>query len=135
MGNKSIALNTIYNIILKVFQLVVPILIGPYLARILDIHLYGVYNTALSQIDFFMIFAAFGIQVYGLREISKVRDNKEKRDTLFTNLFVISTITNILSIVAYLLFVTFFVNSDSIIVYYILVIKIFANILLTIPRL
>lgn len=128
MGNKSIALNTIYNIILKVFQLVVPILIGPYLARILDIHLYGVYNTALSQIDFFMIFAAFGIQVYGLREISKVRDNKEKRDTLFTNLFVISIITNILSIVAYLLFVTFFVNSDSIIVYYILVIKIFANI-------
>lgn len=128
MGKKSIALNSIYNIILKVFQLVVPIMVGPYLAYILDVELYGIYNTALSQVDFFMIFAIFGIQVYGLREISKVREDVEKRNKLYTNLFLISIVTNVLSIILYLLYVTFFVDSNSATIFYILVIKIIANI-------
>ena len=42
---KSIATNSIYNFILKVFRLIVPVLVGPYIQRLFDKELYGKHIT------------------------------------------------------------------------------------------
>ena len=37
--------NTIYKSMLSIVNIVVPIMIGPYIMRLLDVDLYGIYNS------------------------------------------------------------------------------------------
>ena len=46
MQQRSITLNSVYNFVLKVFRLIVPILVGPYIQRLFDPELYGYFNDA-----------------------------------------------------------------------------------------
>ena len=58
---KSITLNSIYNFILKVFRLIVPVLVGPYIQRLFDTQLYGSFNDASTWVDLALVFGSFGI--------------------------------------------------------------------------
>ena len=57
---KSITLNSVYNFILKVFRLIVPILVGPYIQRLFDPELYGYFNDASTWVDLAIVFGTFG---------------------------------------------------------------------------
>lgn len=72
---------------LNILNIVIPIITGPYLARTLDVFLYGEYNKALSIVSFLIPFAGFGIYNYGIREISKIKSDKDKISELFSVLF------------------------------------------------
>ena len=76
--SRSITLNSIYNFILKVFRLIVPVLVGPYIQRLFDPHLYGNFNDASTWVDLALVFGSFGIYTYAVREVSAVRDDRAK---------------------------------------------------------
>lgn len=120
--------NTIYKSILSLVNIVVPIIIGPYITRLLDVDLYGTYNKVLANFQMFLAFASFGVYNFGVREISKIRNDKEKVSKLFTNLFVISFISNILVMMVYLGFALLTSNGIATTLYIILIIQIMANI-------
>lgn len=120
--------NTIYKSILSLVNIVVPIIIGPYITRLLDVDLYGTYNKVLANFQMFLAFASFGVYNFGVREISKIRNDKEKVSKLFTNLFVISFISNILVMMVYLGFALLTSNGMATTLYIILIIQIMANI-------
>lgn len=107
MNNKSISKNVIFKFILNIFNIIIPILVGPYIARVFNPDLLGQVNLAESYIGYFYIFATFGIYQYGLREISKVRDDKEKLSSVFTSLFIITIITNLVTTLVYIIFVNY----------------------------
>jgi len=100
---KSIAKNIFYKITLNFFNLVIPIIIGPYVYRTLGTDSIGSVKFAETIFNYFFIFASFGIYQYGIREISKVKNDPEKVSSLFTSLFVISFSTSILTFFAFLL--------------------------------
>ena len=102
---KSILKNAIFKFLLNIFNLIVPILIGPYVLRALGPDLMGTVNFAQSIYGYFYIFASFGVYQYGLREISKVRDDKDKLINVYSTLFVTTMITSILTTVLYLFFI------------------------------
>ena len=104
MQQKSLFKNTIYKAILSLFNIVIPIIIGPYIVRLLDVELYGIYNKVYSEFQVFLTFASFGIYTYGVREISKIRDDKEKVSKLFSNLCLISFLTNFLVMIIYIIY-------------------------------
>ena len=89
MSSKSLAKNAVYKTILNIFNLIVPLLIGPYVTRIITEDLMASYNTAYSNFQVFFVIGAFGIYNYGMREISKIRDDKQKMNRLFTSLFLL----------------------------------------------
>lgn len=120
--------NTIYKSILSLVNIVVPIIIGPYITRLLDVDLYGTYNKVLANFQMFLAFASFGVYNFGVREISKIRNDKEKVSKLFTNLFVISLISNVLVMMVYLIFALLTSNGIATTLYIILIIQIMANI-------
>ncbi|MBQ6494990.1 MAG: oligosaccharide flippase family protein [Bacilli bacterium] len=120
--------NAIYKSILSLVNIVVPIIIGPYIARLLDVKLYGIYNTALANFQMFLAFASFGVYNFGVREISKIRNDKEKVSKLFTNLFVISLISNILVLLIYICFILLTSSGTAMTIYFILIIQILANV-------
>ena len=82
-GNSSLGMNAIYKMILNVFNLLVPLFVGPYIAGLLDKDLYGMYNRVYAEFQVFFILGAFGIYNYGVRELSKVRGNTKKTQEIF----------------------------------------------------
>lgn len=120
--------NTIYKALLSLVNIVVPLMTGPYIMRLLDEELYGIYNKAFANYQVFFAFASFGVYTLGVREISRIRNDEKKVSKLFTNLFVISLLSNIAVLTIYVIFS--FVVSDGItrLLYLIMAIQIVANI-------
>lgn len=129
--SKSIFKNSIYKVILSVFNLFVPLLVVPYISDLFDVELYNVFNTASSVLSFFLVFAVFGVYNYGIRGISRVRDRQDELSALFTNLFFFSAITSLLVSAGYLIYVAVFITEKFKSVYYVLVIQILANVFAT----
>lgn len=120
--------NTIYKSMLSMVNIVVPLVIGPYIMRLLDIDLYGLYNRVFADFQMFLAFASFGVYTLGVREISKIRNDKEKVSKLFTNLFVISFLSNILVLLIYLVFSISTSSGLARTLYLVMTIQIFANV-------
>lgn len=110
---KSIFKNAIYKFILNLFNLVVPILIGPYILRVVGPDVNGTIKYSQTIFAYFFIFAGFGVYQYGLREISKVREDKKKLSSVFTSLFLFTIITNTVTTIIYLFYVITAFKSNS----------------------
>ncbi|MGL4451025.1 MAG: oligosaccharide flippase family protein [Sarcina sp.] len=103
MQSKSLYKNTIFRIVLNLFKIVLPILIGPYVMRILLPEQIGDLNYAQSVMGYFLMFGTFGIAQYGVREISKIRHDEKAISSKFTSLFIITVVTNLVALGIFLL--------------------------------
>jgi len=83
MNLKSLKVNYFYNIVLTLSNLLFPMLIFPFIARIIGPEGLGRVSFATNLALVFITFAQIGIPVYGIREISKNRDNEENRLRIF----------------------------------------------------
>lgn len=108
---EAIIKNIIFKIILEVFRMIIPVISFPYIYRIFKPEIMGQIEFSQSIVGYFFIFAGFGVYTYGLREISRVRSNKEQKDRVFTNLFLISTVSSI--IVTFLYFGYVYIKFNS----------------------
>ena len=120
--------NTIYKSMLSMVNIVVPLVIGPYIMRLLEVDLYGLYNRVFADFQMFLAFASFGVYTLGVREISKIRNDKEKVSKLFTNLFVISFLSNMLVLIIYLIFSLITSTGLARVLYLVMSIQIIANV-------
>ena len=111
---KSLFKNIIYKVLLNIFNLVLPLLVGPYVNRALGPESLGRVQGTESIYTYFLIFASFGVYQYGLREMSRIKDDKQKVSRLFTSLFTISAVTGIFTLLIYLGF-SYFKYQDTII--------------------
>ena len=126
---KSVFKNCLYKTILNVFNIAVPLVLGAYAIKILGKDKIGVYQYAESMYSIFYIFAAFGIYNYGLREISKVRDNKEKLKEVFSSLFILGLITNIISLTVFVIFILLnFKGTEKELILYLYCLTLFSNV-------
>lgn len=128
MGQKSLFKNSIYKALLSFANIVIPIIIGPYITRLLDVELYGAYNKVYAEFQVFLIFATFGIYTFGVRGISKIRDDKEKVSELFTNLFLLGIITNIVTGIVYIIYALISSSGITQSIYFVFIIQIVANV-------
>ena len=106
MKSNSMVKNAFFKLLLNLFNVIVPIIIGSYVARKLGSDLLGTVNFAQSINGYFYIFASFGIYNYGLREISRKRENEKEVRQTFTSLFIFTIITNTLIGITYIIFVS-----------------------------
>lgn len=127
--DKSIAKNIVFKVLLNLFNIIVPIIIGPYAYRVLGPGSMGIVTYNESIYAYFFIFASFGIYNYGLREISRIRDDKEKLKKFFTSLLVIGVISNLAVIIIYYAFAYVeFYNTKNFAALLVFSINIFSNI-------
>ena len=109
----SILKNIIYKFFLESLRILIPIISVPYIYRIFKSEVMGNIEFSQSIVGYFFIFAGFGVYTYGLREISRVRNDEKQRNKLFTELFFISTISSIFVTMIYLSYVYFKFNSNT----------------------
>lgn len=87
--------NIFYNVLLAVSQLLFPLITFPYLARTLGPDQIGLLNFAESIARYFILIAALGIPIYGVREIAKQQEDAAKRTIVFFEVAIINLITTI----------------------------------------
>lgn len=114
MKNNSILKNVIFKFSLEILRILIPIICIPYIYRIFKPEVMGQIEFSQSIVNYFFIFAGFGVYNYGLREISRVRNDKEKREKLFIDLFIISIISSTVVTLLYFLYIYFNFYSDVI---------------------
>jgi O-antigen/teichoic acid export membrane protein len=98
---KSIKINYIFNTILTLSNLLFPLITFPYVSRILGPEGIGKVNFSFSVATYFIMIAQVGIPVYGIKEISKVRENKQKLSKVFSELFTINTLMMLVAVLVY----------------------------------
>lgn len=101
MKQKSLFKNYIYNVTLTVLNLLFPIITFPYVSRVLGVNSIGKVNYVNSVVNYFLLFASLGIPLYGIREIAKVRDDKEKMSNIFCEIFTINFISTFICAAVY----------------------------------
>ena len=109
---KSISKNAIFKAILNIFNIILPIIVTPVITRIFTTDQFSYITQGETFNTILMAFAGFGVYQYGLREISKVRDNKKKLSKTFTSLFLISTTSTILISGVYIIWLFLFYKSN-----------------------
>lgn len=104
MQRKSIKLNYIYNVAYQMLLLIMPLIVAPYLSRVLQPDGVGTASYTESIVSYFTLFATMGITTYGQREISYVQNDLEKRSIVFWNTKFLGFCTSSVVIVFYVLF-------------------------------
>ena len=99
MRSKSIKINAIYNIIYKLSSLIFPLLVYPYVSRILLPERLGIVSFFSNMTNYSITIASLGIAMYGVRAISKVRDSKEETGKVARDLIILNSIVTLFVIV------------------------------------
>ena len=83
MNKKSLKKNYFYNLCYQLFVMILPLLITPYISRVLGAEEIGIYSYTTSITVFFIMLGTLGINIYGQREVAYVQDDVEKRSKIF----------------------------------------------------
>lgn len=99
----KIAKNYIYNCAYQIFVLFVPLVLSPYLARVLGADNLGIYSYVYSTCTIVSTVSMLGTYNYGVRQIACCRDNDAQRRELYWELFWLRLILGALGVFAYLI--------------------------------
>lgn len=95
--------NIFYSGILTTANYIFPLLTYPYVSRVLGVANIGVCSFVDSIINYFLILSMLGMNVVGIREIAKCKDDKAKLQQTFSQLFSINTITTTVALIILLI--------------------------------
>lgn len=90
---QSITKNAFFNILLNLAAVVFPLITAPYVSRVLEPEGVGLFNFSGTYAGYFALVAMLGIPTYGVREVAKLRDDKEVLSKLVSQLFSIAVYT------------------------------------------
>ncbi|WP_297421038.1 oligosaccharide flippase family protein [Clostridium sp.] len=111
--SKSISKNAFFKVMLNLSNIILPIIVMPVVLNAIQDRLNGYITMGETWTAVFMIFASFGVYQYGLREVSKVRDDKKKLRQTITSLFIITTATTTVTSILYAIFLIVFHRNDT----------------------
>ena len=106
----SIKKNFIYNFLLTGSNILFPLLTFPYLSRVIGASGLGICNFIISYAENYIIIAALGLPIYGIREIARMSEKREKRSQLFYELLSIHLLFTFFLLGIYL--ISIFLHED-----------------------
>lgn len=104
--------NFTYNLIYQILIIILPLITAPYISRILGTEGIGIYSYTYSVVYYFMLFAMLGLNNYGNRQIARVRDDYKKLAETFTSIYIMQLLISSIMIIAYIIYLTFFVKNN-----------------------
>lgn len=96
---QSLKKNFIYNAILTMSGYIFPLMVYPYVSRVLGVANIGACNFVDSIVEYFTILSMMGMNTIGIREIAKCKNDQQKLDNVFSQLFSLNTLTTITAII------------------------------------
>jgi O-antigen/teichoic acid export membrane protein len=96
---KNLKPNFFHQLTITFLQAVVPLITFPYLSRTLGPDNIGKINYIDYILQFLLIVAAFGIPMYGAREVAQLRNNKEGIRKVISELVCVHLVMTLVSLV------------------------------------
>ena len=97
---KSVKANYAFNLLNTISGLLFPLLTFPYASRIMMADGIGHVNFYQSIISYISLLSCIGIPMYAVREIAKVRNDKEVRERTTVEILLLHTLLTVLGYLA-----------------------------------
>ena len=106
--------NLVYQSFYRILSLITPLITSPYLSRVLGAGELGRYSYTMSIVSYFNLFAALGTEMYGTREIAKVRakNSKEIISETFWGIYIVQMSMSLLAMLSYFFFIRVIYTKD-----------------------
>lgn len=101
MKGKKIIKNYIYNGTYQLLLIITPIITTPYISRILGAEGIGIYSSTYGISKLFYIIGMLGIMNYGAREIAYCREDKDRLNKVFWEVWILQLVVGVISSVFY----------------------------------
>lgn len=103
--------NYLYNLSYQVLIVILPLVLAPYISRVIGPEGVGIYSYSYSIVTVFGLFTSLGITSYGNREIAKCGDDKEARSQVFWEIMVYKLVCSLIVLLGYMGYLIFCVDS------------------------
>lgn len=115
MGNKSITKNLTYQSIYNLLNLLLPLVMTPYLSRTLGVEMLGTFSYITSIINYFVMIACLGIDNYGCRSIAQINESNSRSliKKVFWEIYSVQLVTGGFSVLLFLAFYTLFIKDNG----------------------
>lgn len=111
----SIKKNYLYSLLNKFVAVLVPILVTPYLARVIEPDGNGAISFVGSIASYFILIANIGIETYGQRIISIHREDKAYLKKFFYEITILRVVLTVLCLLIYsVCFISIFNSNDNV---------------------
>jgi len=94
--------NALYLGAMQLSNILVALIVTPYITRIFGSELLGINSFGLAVVTNFSIFGLFGITLYGVREIAKVRDSPHLLQDTFSRCITFQLFFSAIAVLIYL---------------------------------
>lgn len=101
MKNRSLKVNTLLNTFRMLLTVLIPLITFPYTSRIFLTEGSGKLNFSSSIVQVFVLLASLGIYSYGVREGTKVRNDRNKFSKFAQELLFVNGISTILTYIVF----------------------------------
>lgn len=113
----KLSTNFIYNITYQMLVIILPLITAPYVSRVLGVDGVGTYSYIYSIAYYFCLCGMLGISNHGNRSVAMLKGDRDKLSCIFWAIYKIQFATTVLSLICYLIFVTFLFSGDKTLAY------------------
>ena len=124
---QSVKKNYIYNLIYQMLAVIVPLMIQPYIARVLGAGEVGAFSYTTAITGYFALVGNLGIATYGQLRIAAYRNDRKTVSLIFWELATLRILLMGASSAAFLLFIRFLARPAYKTLYTVLIIQIMAS--------
>ena len=124
---QSVKKNYIYNLAYQMLAVVIPLLIQPYIARVLGAGEVGAFSYTTAITGYFALVGNLGIATYGQLRIAAFRNERKKVSTIFWELAILRMLLMAAASVLFVLFIRFLARPEYKRLYAVLIIQIMAS--------
>ena len=103
MSQPSIKKNVAYKSVLTLSTYLINFITFPYVARVLGVERIGLVNFVDNTVNYFLLFATMGVGLLGVREIAAVKEDKKRRDQVYSSVLALNLLFTLVSLGIYLL--------------------------------
>ena len=124
---QSVKKNYIYNLAYQMLAVIIPLMIQPYIARVLGAGEVGAFSYTTAITGYFALVGNLGIATYGQLRIAAYRNDRKRVSQIFWELALLRILLMGASSVAFLLFIRFLARPDYKVLYTVLIVQILAS--------
>lgn len=88
----------------QAMTVIAPLITAPYIARVFNAELIGVYSYTLANCSYFVLVESLGLMLYGQIKIAEVRDDEAKKSTVFYEIMALKIALMLVTLAAYAAF-------------------------------
>lgn len=98
---KNVKINYVWNLVFQIFLIIVPLIVTPYVSRVLGTDGVGKYSFSYSISYYFTLIALLGFNYYAQREIAKCQDDNHKQSLIFWEIVIVRLVSSLIALGAY----------------------------------